>query len=63
MQLHVVQTTISLMLFFGGFFMIGMGAESGSEKQGGLLAFVGFVLMVANLIFLGTLTLDQTLVK
>ena len=63
MQLHIIQTGISLLLFLGGFFLIGIGASIKSEKYSSLIAFVGFALVIVNLIFLGSVTLSQTLAK
>ena len=63
MQLHIIQTGLSLVLFLGGFFMIGIGASMKSEKHSNLIALVGFVLVIVNLIFLGSVTLSQTLAK
>ena len=51
MFIHAILTTISLALFLGGFFMIGIDQARPEEKRGGL-ALIGFVLIMLNLFYL-----------
>ncbi len=62
MQLHVIQTSISLLLFLAGFFMIGAGVSMRSDRLRGLISLLGFILVIINLIFLGNVVLSQALV-
>lgn len=61
MLLHAILTIVSLILFFAGFFMIGIGTGSSSEERKGLLSLVGFILVLINTIYLGSIVISQTL--
>ena len=60
MFLHAILTTISLALFLGGFFMIGVDQSRPEEKRGGL-ALIGFVLIMINLFYLISVVFTQVI--
>lgn len=57
---HAILTTISLGMFLGGFFMIGIDQARPEERRGGLALF-GFILIMLNLFYLVSVIVSEVI--